>query len=239
MTLSAFHIFPDPDGVAEAAAEQLLATVAAAENVCHVALSGGSTPKLLFQLLATPAYQERMDWDKLHLYWGDERCVPWDHSDSNYGQTRQLLLDRVPIPAGQVHPIDGAQLDPAAEARRYSQLLWQHLPVNGSWPSFDLIFLGMGADGHTASIFPDQMNLLYSSACCAVAIHPESGQRRVSLTGQLINAARQVTFLVTGKDKAPKVNAIRNQQPGFQHYPAAHIHPAGCLDWYLDAPASM
>ena len=182
-------------------------------------------------------YADRLDWSRIHLYWGDERCVPPDDPESNYGMTRELLLQQVAVPKGQVHRMRG-EADPLAEAQRYGELLQRELPRQGEIPVFDLIILGMGDDGHTASIFPDQQELLRAPGPCAVAVHPESGQQRITLTGPVINQAARVAFLVTGENKKEKVNQVLRGGPDEQAWPAAAIRPVdGELHWFLDQAA--
>ena len=147
------------------------------------------------------------------------------------------LLSKIDIPQTNVHRIRGED-HPEKETERYSTEISSHLPHRQALPSFDLILLGMGEDGHTASIFPDQMHLLTSAKICAVARHPQSGQQRVTLTGKVINNAEMVTFLVTGAAKAKRVATIRGQQTNRMNYPAAHVRPVdGRLYWFLDKAA--
>lgn len=202
----------------------------------HVALSGGSTPKAWFDHLATH-HKNDIPWDRVHLYWGDERCVPPNDADSNYGMTKKHLLDHVPIPRQNIHRIEG-ELLPQRAAKQYSQLLAKQLPMDIS-PIFDLVILGMGDDGHTASIFPHEISLWDAREFCVVATHPESGQQRVSFSGQVINAAREVAFLVTGENKAQKFDEIFHEKPGAGRYPAFLVAPTvGQLTWFLDERAA-
>jgi 6-phosphogluconolactonase len=231
------HIYPNNPAVARAAAELFVSGLRRTTGRYTVALSGGSTPKLLFRLLGEE-YRERINWSRLELFWGDERCVPHSSPESNYGVTHELLLQHVSVPPGQVHAIDCGD-DPAAAADRYANLLRERLPSERGLPVFDLVFLGMGDDGHTASIFPDQRDLLTAAELAAPARHPESGQIRISLTGPIINNARRVAFLVTGAGKQERVGDVLRQRPGYEQYPAAHIDPAhGELHWLLDEAAA-
>ena len=200
----------------------------------NIALSGGSTPTLLFDLLAQK-YQQRIPWENIHFFWGDERCVPPDHEESNYKMTHDHLFQHIDIPEENIHRIRGEE-DPEKECIRYGQEIIDHLGEN---PVFDIVILGMGSDGHTASIFPHQMELLEAKSVCATATHPESGQIRVTLTGPVINAAERIFFLVTGSSKAEKVDEILNNKPSANSYPAAHIKSEnGKLYWYLDEAAA-
>ncbi|MBV6644026.1 MAG: 6-phosphogluconolactonase [Cyclobacteriaceae bacterium] len=202
-----------------------------------VALSGGSTPKILFDLLAAE-FSEAIDWNNIHFYWGDERCVPPKHEESNYKMTEEHLFSKVSVPVGNIHRVLGEN-DPVDEAGRYGKLIRENLPSANSLPQFDLIILGMGSDGHTASIFPHEMSLLHSNKVCEVATHPDSGQKRVTLTGPVINNARNIAFLVTGESKKPKTTEIFGHKANYKTYPAAHIRPTrGDLHWFLDESAT-
>jgi len=229
------HLSKDAAAVADDFTRYFLEQLAGKTHFT-VALSGGSTPQLLFKLWAT-TYRDQINWSAVHFFWGDERCVAPDHADSNYGVTRALLLDHVPIPASQIHRIHG-EADPAQEAVRYAQVIREHTQQVDGHPAFDLVLLGMGDDGHTASIFPDHLELLQDEHPTAVATHPQSGQLRISITGPVINGAQRVAFLVTGAGKHEKVSAILGREAGCQAFPAAHIQPAtGELHWFLDAAA--
>lgn len=199
-----------------------------------IALSGGSTPKLLFEILASE-FNEVINWHSLHVYWGDERCVPPGDSESNYGVANDILFRRLNS-APSIHRVMGEN-DPTVEAERYGNEINSNLPLNNQLPQFDLIILGMGDDGHTASIFPDQMELLTSTSICEVAHHPTSGQKRITLTGPVINNAKQVSFLVAGESKAERIRQIHFDRE--HQYPASHINPSnGKLIWWLDEAAS-
>lgn len=230
------HVFPDNEAVAAAFAAWLVKWIKKQGKVA-IALSGGSTPKMLFRLLAEE-YEDEVNWEKVHLYWGDERCVPPDHEDSNYGMTQNLLLRHIDIPMANIHRVRGED-DPEQEAKRYSELIEAELKNEEGYPVFDLIILGMGSDGHTASIFPHQKELLMAKSSCAVTTHPGSGQKRITLTGPVINRAKQVIFLVTGAGKKEKVREIIEEEGDWSSYPAAHVRPlSGKLDWFLDAAAA-
>ncbi len=200
-----------------------------------VALSGGSTPRLLFDELAD-VNKYPLTWQNIHLFWGDERCVPPDHEESNYKMTKTHLLDKIEIPDGNVHRVLG-ESSPSEEAERYANEIGKYVKSHEGIPQFDLIILGMGSDGHTASIFPHQMELLTSENVCEVAIHPESGQNRITLTGKVINQAKRVAFLVTGSSKTEKVQSIMKHAAVANSYPAAHIK-ANEVYWFLDSDAA-
>ena len=212
-----------------------LAQKVSENNIVHIALSGGSTPKILFELLADE-YDEDIDWEKLHFWWGDERCVPPTDNESNYKMTKELLFDSISIKDSQIHRVLGEN-EPQEEANRYGEEILKHLPIVNGLPQFDIIMLGMGGDGHTASIFPHEMSLLEDKAICGVANHPESGQKRVTLNGPVINNAQDISFLVTGEGKTEKVDEIFNQKEGYLSYPAAHFNGENVV-WYLDDSAA-
>ncbi|TXF90603.1 6-phosphogluconolactonase [Neolewinella aurantiaca] len=203
------------------------------------ALSGGSTPKLLFKILAED-YQDKVDWKRIHFFWGDERCVPHDDPESNYGEVKALLFDHVPVVQSQIHAVDTTK-SPEEAAKAYGELMMQLLPSNSDGlPILDLNMLGMGGDGHTASIFPSNMDeLLTDDSICAVAIHPESGQKRVTMTGPVLNASDEVAFLITGNGKTQRVAQILNKEHGAEKFPVTHIKPtSGKLIWFLDKAAA-
>ncbi|MDG1573486.1 6-phosphogluconolactonase [Robiginitalea sp. M366] len=230
------QILPTKQAVAEALSEYLVAWCQSREAY-HLALSGGSTPKIWFDHMAAH-FREQLPWDALHWYWGDERCVPPDHPESNYGMTARHLLEPLGIAPDRVHRVHG-EARPDDEAPRYAGVLEALLPQAHEMPQFDLVILGMGDDGHTASVFPHQMGLWDAPEGCVVATHPESGQKRISLTGPWINNARRVVFLVTGASKAEMVREVLEGPEAAKHYPAARVSPTdGKLLWLLDAEAA-
>ena len=235
MNREQLRIFEDPTQTATAFGQYLMSKLDGSSDF-HCALSGGSTPKLLFEYLADD-YQAKKVWSKLHVYWGDERCVPPEDDDSNYKMTNDLLLSKVNVPAQNVHRVRGEE-DPNVEADRYSKELEDNIPTVNGLPLFDLIILGMGDDGHTASIFPHEIELLKSERLCAVANHPVSGQQRITLTGQVINTAKEVVFLVTGEGKKERIVEIFNKEGKWKEYPAFYIEPiSGNLLWFVDKAA--
>ena len=235
MNTELLRIFSSPEETAAAFGRYLVQQIQESASY-HCALSGGSTPKLLFQYLAE--HHQDLDWSRLHVYWGDERCVAPDDEESNYKMTKELLLDHVGIPAKNIHRVKGEN-DPSTESSRYADELTKSIPDSAGIPTFDLIILGMGDDGHTASIFPHEIDLLTSEALCAVANHPVSGQKRITLTGQVINAAKEVVFLVTGGGKKDRIAEIFNKNGYWEKYPASYVAPAsGKLWWYVDQAAA-
>ena len=222
--------------VAAQFSEWLSELIASSDNPVHIALSGGSTPKIVFEELVRK--YSGIDWSRVHLYWGDERCVPPGDADSNYGMTAVLLLSKIGIPGENIHRIKGEN-DPGEEAGRYGALLEEKLPEGNGLPRFNLVILGMGDDGHTASVFPHEIDLWDSEQNCEVAVHPDTGQKRITITGKLVNNAEVVAFLVTGSGKAEKVREIINQEGGYATYPASLVAPAsGALYWFMDAAAA-
>ncbi len=203
----------------------------------NVALSGGNTPKLLFQIIVSEfAYKVR--WESLRLFWVDERCVPPSDKDSNYGMTYQHLLNKISIPETNIFRMKGEN-DPVAEAIRYQSVLDKELTLKNGIPVFDLVLLGMGDDGHTASIFPDNMSLLHADETVAVARHPQSGQKRITLTGEIIRQARQRIFLITGKSKSIVLSDMLNKSKSAETYPAFYFLFLPDTEVYLDNEAAF
>lgn len=203
----------------------------------NIVLSGGTTPIMLFDFLAQDQKLFN-EWHKVQFYWSDERCVPPDNRESNYKMALEHLLDKINVPSENIHRIHGED-DPVIEADKYGKLLKDHITQKNGWPVFDLVLLGMGDDGHTASIFPHQMQLLNASEICVVATHPISGQKRISLSGNVINNALHVVFLVTGENKKEKVAEVIKKTGNWKTYPAAFVNPLqGNLHWFLDKAAA-
>jgi len=197
----------------------------------HIAVSGGNTPKILYEVLASE-YNVSMPWDSLKIFFVDERCVPPEHPESNYGMCMRSLFSKVNIPGENIFRMMG-EAEPRTEALRYASLVKSRLPDINSIPKFDLILLGLGEDGHTASIFPNQMSILQSDKICETTVHPQSDQRRITLTGQVINNAELVIFLVTGSNKSRIARSVIHERKRF--YPASHIKPvSGKLIWMVD-----
>ncbi|MCW0481988.1 6-phosphogluconolactonase [Gaoshiqia sediminis] len=230
-------VFDNSVAVANAFAKKLYQLASSSEKPFHLVLSGGSTPALLFDILARQ-YATIMPWDRIHFWWGDERCVPPTDGESNYRMTRDHLFSKIKVDETNIHRVKG-EWRPEEAAAAYQQEIVNLMPHTDGWPVFDLIILGMGNDGHTASIFPHQMYLLDSEQVCAVATHPESGQKRVTLTGKVLNNAKRVFFLVTGKSKAERVKEIINKLEKAEKLPATHIRPThGKLAFYFDQEAA-
>jgi 6-phosphogluconolactonase len=203
----------------------------------HISLSGGSTPKMLFKLLASRPYADTVQWQNLHFWWGDERCVAPDDAESNYGEACMQLFSHVNIPAGNIHRIRGED-EPQAEASRFASEMAAVIPTENATPVFDWILLGVGADGHTASLFPGRTNY-HDENLAVLATHPESGQIRVSKTAKVLEAAKRITYLVLGAGKVDIVDEIHTTPADALPYPAAKIQSkSGVTEWYLDSDAA-
>lgn len=176
------------------------------ERIFHFAFSGGTTPSLMFDIWANE-YKEQTPWERMRIYWVDERCVTFDKSDSNYGTMCRLLLSVVDMPDEYVFPIYAFR-SPREEAKRYSEQACRTLPLKRGLPVFDVVMLGAGEDGHTSSIFPGQEHLLSSLQPYEATVNPYNGQPRIAMTGKVIVNARKVIFLITGKKKAAVVHDI-------------------------------
>ncbi|MGQ1888864.1 6-phosphogluconolactonase [Thermophagus sp. OGC60D27] len=205
-------------------------------ELIHMALSGGSTPETIFDVLSQE-YKKSIKWDRIKFFWGDERCVPPDHAESNYRMTREHLFDHTPVLPENIFRIKG-ELSPEEARADYRHILERELPKVNGLPCFDVMLLGMGDDGHTASIFPHEIALWDSPEWCEIGTHPKSGQKRITLTGRVINNSRDIAFLVTGEKKAPKVHEILNQKGQYLSYPAARVNREKSL-WLLDQEAAQ
>lgn len=233
-------VWPDLESLAAATVDRFVDAATEAVRRCgafRVALAGGSTPARAYALLAALP-PNAVPWARTHVFWGDERPVPADHPDSNYRMAAEALLRRVPIPAAQIHRLRGEGADLEAVAAEYAVEVADAfgLPTTGAPPRFDLILLGMGPEGHTASLFPDSP-VLASHAWVAAPFVPALGMRRLTLTPWVINAAASVVFAVAGTNKAAALTTVltgggRSERP----LPAQVIAPTdGCLEWLLDA----
>ena len=235
------RIFEGLEALSWAAATRLeeLARVKAIEKKPFtVAVSGGSTPKLLFELLASPGFQGRVRWSNLQLFQVDERCVPPDDAQSNYRMIRRALLEAVPLPEENFHRMEAERLDREHASREYAEELARVLrPAPGELPRFDLIFLGMGPDGHTASLFPGSPALEERTAWVATNFAAHLNSHRLTLTLPVLNAAAHVIFLVAGADKAETLRQVLEGPAG--HFPAQLVQPTiGRLSWFLDESAA-
>lgn len=206
-------------------------------GVFYIALSGGSTPEVMYHALAGPEFRDQVPWAQGEYFWSDERCVPPDHPDSNYGLAERTLLSKVPVPRERVHRMRG-ELDPeraAAECEQELRRVFQAEEL--SIPQFDLILLGLGDDGHTASLFPGSPALAENRRLVAANYVKKFNVHRLSFTLPLINAARNVAFLVSGEKKAPALQQI--MRGGGTPVPAEEVHPTnGKLTWFVDEAAA-
>ncbi len=203
----------------------------------NMAVSGGTTPRLLFELLGNE-YSSSIEWKKVRLFWVDERCVEPTDSESNFGMTYDAFLQKTLVQGENTFRMRGEEI-PEYEAERYSNLLLKELPASGGYPVFDLILLGMGNDGHTASIFPNDMSLLDSELSVAATVNPYTLQKRLTLTGNTINNAKQIVFMITGESKSEILKEIVENKPKAKNYPAAHIGTSkGNVDFMVDKAAA-
>jgi 6-phosphogluconolactonase len=233
-------VFSSPHEVAMKFAEELVSLIndyVKVQKPVSIALSGGSTPEILFKILSEN-YSKTVSWQYVHFFWGDERCVLPTDPESNFGMVSSVLLSKIEIPEKNVHRIKG-ESNPIQEAIRYSDEISCFAGKRAGIPVFDIVLLGLGEDGHTASIFPDNLRLIESDKICDVAVHPLSKQKRITITGRVINNAHKVIFLVTGRKKAEVVEKILKNIPPAQNYPASFIVPVyGNLCWFLDQDAA-
>jgi 6-phosphogluconolactonase len=239
-----YRVLPTPAATARAAAQLFLdavAKAAAARGVARIAISGGTTPKSMFALLADPAepFVKQVPWDRIDLYWVDERCVPPDNAESNYRMTKEALLSKVPLPAERVHRIEG-ELDPEVAAARYESTIRNSFKLEGAeTPTFDLILLGMGDDGHTASLFPHTEALNEMSHIVVPNHVPQKDTWRITLTWPVINQGSEVAFLIEGAGKAQVLHDVFLGPYQPDTYPSQIIRPAsGRLTLLLDAAAA-
>lgn len=233
-------IFDNPDEVAQAAAARFveLGQAAIAERgQFTVALAGGSTPKRAYELLASEEYKNQLDWSKVHIFFGDERAVPPDDAESNYRMANEALLSRVALPLKNIHRMNGIG-DAISNARLYEDEMRTYFN-DSAWPRFDLILLGMGDDGHTASLFPGTEVLAEREAWVAGIWVEKFGAFRLTLTAPAINHAAHIIFLATGENKAEPLAEVLSDKHDRERLPAQLIKPLdGSLEWLIDKAAS-
>ena len=214
----------------------LIQNTLAGQDKITVSLAGGSESEALFELWASD-YAEKVDWNRIHFFWGDERCVPAEDSESNFGVANRLFLSKIQIDDGNVHRTRGED-DPDEERSRLENEIYEYVEIDDdAIPQFDLMILGMGEDGHTASIFPHQMQFMTSDRVCEVAIHPETAQKRITLSGSVLNGAQRVAFLITGEGKAEVLGQVIGKADNCEQYPIAHIAVEDTV-FYLDEAAA-
>jgi 6-phosphogluconolactonase len=234
-------LYPDIDILSRDAA-QYVVRLAAESIAMHgrftIALSGGTTPKRLYALLGDEPYRGQIDWTRVEIFWSDERCVPPDSADSNYLLAQQVLLSKIPAAASQIHrmPADEGDRDAASEA--YTEEMRRVFATDGI-PNFDLIQLGMGPEGHTASLFPHQASLHEQQRLVMPVIVPKPPPPRLTFTPLILNAARHVLFLITGSEKADAIQAVLEGEYNPDEYPAQIVGPTnGEVVWMLDQGAA-
>lgn len=231
-------MFDTPELLAAAAARRfvMFASKSSAQQPFSVALSGGNTPRRVYELLATE-FKSKVNWQLVHIFFGDERPVPPDNPASNYGMALATLISRVPIPGSNVHPISGAG-DPHENALSYERELRSHF-TGSAWPRFDLVLLGMGEDGHTASLFPGSEGASEKKAWVVANWVAQLNEFRLTLTAPAINSAAQILFLVNGASKASRIAAVLNGPFQPDSLPAQLIKPdQGELIWMIDKAAA-
>jgi 6-phosphogluconolactonase len=232
------EIVADPEALARAAAHEVVAAAVASiaeRDRFTVALAGGSTPRSAYRLLATPPYSNHVAWGKVHLFWSDERAVPPTDPASNYGMARDALVAHVPIPPAQIHRIEG-ELSPETAATRYEAVLRREL---GPSPELDLVLLGLGEDGHTASIFPGQPVVRETVRLVASVVGPKPPPERITFTPVPINAARRVVMLASGAGKAAILARVLEGPLVPDQLPAQIVKPSrGTVHWLVDRPAA-
>jgi 6-phosphogluconolactonase len=231
------EILTNPEALSRRIADWLLELATAKDEVFSVALSGGSTPQRLYQLLAGPPYHDNFPWGLTHWFWGDERFVPHNDALSNYGMVREALLSRAPIPASNIHPIptEGVTSEAAASAyERELKAFYNAGRLDPARPLFDVTFLGLGPDGHTASLFPGTTVLAERDRWVA-AVGDAETEVRITLTYPALESSRHVAFLVAGENKRTILGRIRS---GDDRVPAARLRPTGTLWVFADAAAA-
>jgi 6-phosphogluconolactonase len=232
-------IYKDLKDISQAAAEIFIDAANQAITTRErfsVALSGGNTPRRLYEILATPPYQDRVNWQAVHVFWGDERCVPMDDPRSNFRMAREALLNHVPLPKENIHPMQG-DLRPAEAASQYEIELRKYFKDQS--PAMDMILLGLGDNAHTASLFPYTPALNENVRWVTDVYVDEQNMHRITLTAPFINQADQVVFLVSGADKAPALQNVLEGAYQPHIYPAQLIHPNGAHPtWLVDKAAS-
>jgi 6-phosphogluconolactonase len=235
-------ICKDSETLSQLAAERFSALAQAADKtgVFSTAISGGSTPQRMFQILAEKPYRDRLPWQRIHFFWCDERCVPPDHEQSNYASAYALLFSKVDLPAKNIHRIRG-EFNPTQAASDYADQLNLFAAKGLRWPRFDLVFLGMGSDGHIASLFPGSISKLEqtSPVLAVTARYEDRPAERVTLTPLVFNTARNIIFLVSGSNKATALRSVLNGPGDPNQWPALRIQPAdGTITWLADQEAA-
>jgi 6-phosphogluconolactonase len=226
-----------PEQLAHQAADWIVEQAPKSSQRFALCLSGGETPKRLYELLATPTYRARVPWDRTHCFWGDERVVPYDDPRSNYHMAWEALLRHLPIPADNIHPIPTEHMSPAAGAAAYAATLKRFYGadvLDSRRPLFDIMLLGLGADGHTASLFPESPTLAETERW-VVPVVGDTPPDRITLTYPVLASSSVTAFLVTGEGKRSALAGVR---AGDLSLPAARLQPAGDVYWFIDRAAA-
>jgi 6-phosphogluconolactonase len=237
VTATTEQIFESAEALAQTVAEWLCELAQVGDGPFSVCLSGGSTPRRMYQRLATPAIASRFPWPRVHWFWGDERFVPHDDPASNYRMAREALLSRMPIPGGNIHPIPTEGVSPEQAADAYEGTLKRYYGADilaPDRPLFDVTLLGIGDNGHTASLFPGQPALRETRRWAVATIGVKS-EPRITLTYPALDSSRDVAFLATGAEKR---NMVARARAGDREIPAGMLRPIGRLHWFLDRAAS-
>lgn len=240
--MSEIEVLPDAEAVSRRGAGLLSELATEADRHARrlsVALSGGSTPKRMFQILASDEFRAKIPWESIDWFWGDERCVPPEHKDSNYNMTREALLETAPIPEGNIYRIPAENPDVAAAAASYERILRDYFGASHGIPRFDIIFLGMGDDGHTASLFPGTKALAIQDRLVTPNYVDKLQTYRVTFTIPLINQGKQVVFLIAGKGKAERLHEVLEGKRDPDRLPSQNIQPSpGKLRFFVDQAAA-
>lgn len=233
------RIFETAEGVIESAGERMVTLMLNSvemQGECTIALSGGSTPKPLYQQLGSE-YREIIPWEKIHLFWGDERFVSPDSAESNYRLVNETMLQNIPIPEENVHPFDTTLASATESAEDYEQALREYFPDD--LPRIDIALMGMGSDGHTASLFPGTEALRERERWVTTSVAPDPPRERLTLTYPALNASGHVLFLVTGEHKAEALQKVHSGEADRDEYPSAGIRPEhGEVIWFVDRAAA-
>ena len=238
---SIIKISPDEETLIRQSADEITGLInqaLAEKDICTFVLSGGSTPKALYSKLASAPYHQAVRWEKVHLFWGDERCVPPDHQQSNYRMVKEALLDHIDLPPENIHRIPGEK-PPDIAAQEYEQEVRKFVPDAGGIPRFDITLSGIGDDGHTASLFPGTPVLEEQKKLVASVYVPDLKSWRITLTFPVINNSKAILFLVKGASKAWIIGQVLNRESSGNRYPVQKINPKdGKKIWFLDKEAA-
>ena len=238
---STINIYPDEEALIRHATDEIAGLInqtLAERDICTFVLSGGSTPKALYTKLSSAPYHHTIPWHKVHFFWGDERCVPPDHQDSNYRMAKESLLDHIELPPENIHRMPGEK-SPDLAANEYEQVVRKYVPGGSGMPRFDITLLGIGDDGHTASLFPDTPVVKEQKKLVTSVYVPALASWRITLTFPVINNSKSVLFLVKGASKAKIIGQVLNENSPENRYPVQKINPTdGKTVWFIDKEAA-